>query len=130
MERERIIGALKICDSNYDGIVCVKCPIKDDDYNGAWSDEDGACYQHLMREAAGLLSAQPDATSDTISCQAVKYLDLFTKTYCRDESATDDLVFRCSDCEFELRPSGKCLVKCMARKLCPDYKDFGSMGDL
>ena len=69
-------------------------------------------------------------TSDTISRQAVKYLDLFTKTYCRDKSATDDLVFRCSDCEFELRPSGKCLVKCMARKLCPDYKDFGSMGDL
>lgn len=69
-------------------------------------------------------------TKDAISRQSVKYLDLFTKTYCRDESATDDLLFRCSDCEFELRPSRKCLVKCMARKLCPDYKDFGSMGDL
>lgn len=66
---------------------------------------------------------------DTVNERAVKFLDLFTKTYCRDESVTDDLKFRCSECKFEM-PDKKCLVKCMARKLCPDYKDFGSMGDL
>ena len=58
MKRERIIEALKICDSNYDGVVCKKCPIKDEDYNGSWYDKDGDCYQHLMREAAELLSEQ------------------------------------------------------------------------
>lgn len=90
-------------------------------------------YEDALKIAIESLKAQlscEGTTKDAISRQSVKYLDLFTKTYCRDESATDDLVFRCSDCEFELRPSGKCLVKCMARKLCPDYKDFGSMGDL
>lgn len=71
MERERIIEALKICDSNYDGVVCKKCPIKDEDYNGSWYDKDGSCYQHLMREAAELLSEQPDTTSDLISKQTV-----------------------------------------------------------
>lgn len=71
MERERIIEALKICDSNYDGVVCKKCPIRDEDYNGSWYDKDGNCYQHLMREAAELLSEQPDTTSDLISKQAV-----------------------------------------------------------
>ncbi len=58
MKRERIIEALKICDSNYDGVVCKKCPIKDEDYNGSWYNKDGDCYQHLMREAAELLSEQ------------------------------------------------------------------------
>ena len=71
MERERIIEALKICDSNYDGVVCKKCPIKDEDYNGSWYNKDGSCYQHLMREAAELLSEQSDTTSDLISKQAV-----------------------------------------------------------
>ena len=66
---------------------------------------------------------------DTVNERAVKFLDLFAKTYCRDKSVTDDLKFRCSECEFEM-PDKKCLVKCMARKLFPDYKDFGSMGDL
>lgn len=83
-----------------------------------------------------LPSAQPDHSGevtemvgDTISRQAVEHLDWFTKLYCRDKSITDDLIFRCEQCEFEL-PDGRCLVKAMARKLCPDYKDFGAMGDL
>lgn len=66
---------------------------------------------------------------DLISRLAVMYLDLFTKTYCRDKSVKEDLVFRCNQCEFEMS-DGKCLVKVMARKLCPDYREFGSMGDL
>lgn len=74
-----------------------------------------------------MLFQQPE--DDTISRQAVKYLDLFTKTYCRDDSVKDDLVFRCNQCDFQL-PDGICLVKTMARKLCPDYREFGSMGDL
>ncbi len=68
-------------------------------------------------------------TEKPIKKQAVEYLDAFTKTYCIDESVQDDLVFRCKDCEFEMQ-DGTCLVKVMAHKLCPDYKDFGSMGDL
>jgi len=68
-------------------------------------------------------------TEKPIKKQAVEHLDAFTKTYCRDESVQYDLVFRCNECEF-LMKDGTCLVKVMARKLCPDYKDFGSMGDL
>ena len=85
-----------------------------------------------------LPSAQPEKRTDkrtethacdSISRQAVKHLDLFTKTYCRDKSVKDDLVFRCNQCDFQL-PDGTCLVKTMAKKLCPDYREFGSMGDL
>ena len=66
---------------------------------------------------------------DLISRQAVKHLDFFTKTYCRDDSVKDDLAFRCNQCDFGT-PDGRCLVKIMARKLCPGYREFGSMGDL
>ena len=66
---------------------------------------------------------------DTVDRQAVEHLDWFTKLYCRDKSITDDLAFKCEQCEFEM-PDGTCLVKVMTRKLCPDYKDFGAMGDL
>lgn len=66
---------------------------------------------------------------DYISRQAVRHLDMFTKTYCRDQNVQDDLVFMCHECEFEA-PDGICLVKVMARRLCPEYRDFGSMGDL
>ena len=76
---------------------------------------------------------QPVATDtnvgDTFGQQTVKHLDNFTKTFCRDNSVKDDLVFRCGHCDFQVQ-NGRCLVKIMARKLCPDYKDFGSMGDL
>lgn len=62
--------------------------------------------------------------------EATKYLDCFTKIYCRDKTVTDDLVFRCSECDFLGIDAQTCLVKVMARKLCPDYKEFGAMGDL
>lgn len=67
--------------------------------------------------------------SDLVYREAVRYLDMFTKTYCRDQNIQDDLVFRCHECEFSV-PNGKCLVKVMARKLCPEYRGFGCMGDL
>lgn len=62
--------------------------------------------------------------------KAVELLDLFTKEFCRDKSVKDDLVFRCEECPFEINDSGQCLVKIFKCKFCPEYKDFGSMGDL
>lgn len=93
-----------------------------------------SALQSIIEE---LPSAQPEThekrtethACDSISRQAVEHLDWFTKLYCRDKSITDDLAFRCEQCEFEM-PDGRCLVKAMASKLCPDYKDFGAMGDL
>ena len=61
--------------------------------------------------------------------RSVMALDLFTKLYCKDNTVIDDLVFRCSECEFEAQDK-RCLVKVMAHKLSPNYKEFGSMGDL
>ena len=93
--------------------------------------------EEAIHMAINALQAQPEThekrtetnACDLISRQAVEHLDWFTKLYCRDKSITDDLAFRCEQCEFEM-PDGWCLVKVMARKLCPDYKDFGAMGDL
>lgn len=58
----------------------------------------------------------------------VMALDIFTKTWCIDTTAKDDLSFRCKDCEFS---SGKtCLIKIFKCNKLPQYKNFGSMGDL
>lgn len=83
----------------------------------------------VKRILVDLPPVQTELYKDDVSRQAVKYLDLFTKAYCRDKTVKDGLVFRCKQCEFEM-PDGKCLVKVMARKLCPDYNNFGAMGDL
>ena len=61
--------------------------------------------------------------------EAVQTLDQFAKAFCRNESVKDDLVFRCKECGFELQ-DGTCLIKAFKCKYEPDYKDFGSMGDL
>jgi len=82
-----------------------------------------------LKQQADTMSRWSERYDDLISRQAVKYLDLFTKTYCRDKSVEDDLVFRCGQCDFEM-PDGKCLVKVMVRKLYQDYKNFGCMGTL
>lgn len=63
--------------------------------------------------------------------KAVHLLDLFTKTYCRyrnDYERFDDLKFRCDECPFS--KTKFCLVKEFKCKYYPEYKDFGSMGDL
>ena len=61
---------------------------------------------------------------------AVSALDMFTKIYCIKENNDAGLVFECSQCEF-LQPDGKtCCVKQFKNKHCPEFKDFGSMGDL
>jgi len=61
--------------------------------------------------------------------KAVELLDLFTKSFCIDRSVKDDLAFRCSECPFETKDR-ICLCKVFKHKFCPDYKEFGSMGDL
>lgn len=64
--------------------------------------------------------------------KAVFLLDLFTKNYCRyrnDYERFDDLKFRCNECPFE-QSDGKCLCKTFKNKYAPEYRDFGSTGDL
>ena len=73
----------------------------------------------------------PMKTLDEQSKQeATKHLDCFTKIYCRDKTVTDDLVFRCNECDFLGVDGQTCLAKVMKMKLCSNYKDFGCMGDL
>lgn len=64
--------------------------------------------------------------------KAVHLLDLFCKTFCRysnDYERFGDLKFRCEECLFS-QQDGTCLAKKFKIKYDPDYKDFGSMGDL
>jgi len=90
------------------------------------------------------LSAQPEPCEDAVSRdsanyyserlkndehKAVEILDVFTKAFCIDAEAGNDLVFRCPECLFQTI-DGTCLVKAFKHKFDPDYKDFGSMGDL
>lgn len=72
-----------------------------------------------------------DIDKEEISKAAV-LLDLFTKTFCRyknDYERFEDLKFRCDECPF-LKDNTDCLVKMFKNKYAPDYRDFGSMGDL
>ena len=105
---------------------------------GGWTADDGRTNvdgKSVMN--CELPTIQPVATDtnvgdkdgNTINRMAVELLDRFAKIFCKDDTVTDDLVFHCKQCAFEM-PDGTCLVKVMAARLCPDYKDFGSMGDL
>ena len=65
--------------------------------------------------------------------KSVVLLDLFTKTYCRyqnDYERFDDLKFRCDECPFNNKSNGLCMCKEFKSRYAPDYRDFGSMGDL
>ena len=62
INRQDAIDALKICGNNEDGVNCYKCPIRDEQWNGAWQDDETNCYTKLMRDSAELLSAQPERT--------------------------------------------------------------------
>ena len=67
--------------------------------------------------------------------KSVVLLDLFTKTFCRyrnDYERFKDLKFRCEDCPFlhNDKAEGMCMVKEFKCKFAPNYRDFGSMGDL
>ena len=59
---------------------------------------------------------------------AVQALDLFTKIFCIKENE-EDLEFECENCEFQ-NSDGTCSVKKFAGKHCPEYRNFGSMGEL
>ena len=59
---------------------------------------------------------------------AVQTLDLFTKIFCIKDNE-EELEFECGNCEFN-QLDDTCLVKKFAHKRAPEYKDFGSMGDL
>ena len=64
--------------------------------------------------------------------KSVHLLDLFTKTFCRyvnDYERFDDLKFRCDECPFG-KSDGTCICKEFKNKYAPNYRDFGSMGDL
>lgn len=63
--------------------------------------------------------------------EAVASLDKFTKNWCmncKETEETDDLVFRCDECLFS--KDEECLIKMFREKYCPEYRDFGCMGDL
>lgn len=61
--------------------------------------------------------------------KSVQLLDQFTKSFCVDAEVKEDLVFRCHECPF-LIDNRICLIKSFKCDFCPDYKDFGAMGDL
>jgi hypothetical protein len=100
---------------------------------------DGACVcpQYDKWYACPIENKKPEnvqalkeyAEQDEWKRESVEALDKFTKAFCRDKQVSDDLVFRCDYCKFGL-DDGMCLVKIMARNICPNYKEFGSMGDL
>ena len=60
-----------------------------------------------------------------LACHA---LDMFTKIFCINENA-DDLEFECDGCEF-VTGDDRCLLKQFVAHRCPEYRDFGAMGDL
>lgn len=66
--------------------------------------------------------------------KAVEGLDIFTKNWCMDCKETEkqeDLVFRCSECEFSDKSTCKCLIKVFAGNHEHNYplNNFGSMGE-
>lgn len=65
---------------------------------------------------------------------AVHGLDIFTKNWCMncaETNKTNDLVFRCKQCEFSTETGG-CLVKTFVNNHEHNYSmdNFGSMGTL
>lgn len=78
-----------------------------------------------------MIKAIHEENSDNIE-KAVQGLDQFTKNWCMNCKETDeknDLVFRCSECEF-VTYEDKCLVKMFAHNHKHNYNldNFGSMG--
>ena len=106
---------------------CPGCPLYDNEYG--WCKTNKDIVINFDERPSNCPLIEIAEVQDAVSRQAVMALDMFTKIFCRDYAVQDDLAFRCNQCEFEMS-NGKCLAKVMARKICPDYKDFGSMGDL
>ena len=64
INRQDAIDALKICDANYDGANCHKCPLRDERWDGAWQDIVTNCHETLMRDSAKLLESCEKAESE------------------------------------------------------------------
>ena len=76
------------------------------------------------------MSIYTEGNKDDVK-EAVASLDKFAKNWCmncKETEATNDLVFRCDECLFS--KDKECLVKIFRTKYCPEYKNFGCMGDL
>jgi hypothetical protein len=131
--------AQKMHDRPMDGLIsrqeaidalCRRCDlVADDDEPCTDKCNDIKILEKMPSEQPEFAKDKNVPSNNVISRQAVMALDMFTKIFCRDYAVRDDLAFRCSQCEFKMS-NGKCLAKVMARKLCPDYKNFGCMGDL
>lgn len=64
--------------------------------------------------------------------KAVDCLNEFTHNWCMNCEETEkqnDLVFRCKECHFFMEDES-CLIKKFKNKHYPNYRGFGSMGDL
>ena len=57
---KNIIEALEICDLNEEGINCIKCPFRDERWNGAWENDKTKCYKELFKIASFALKNQVD----------------------------------------------------------------------
>ena len=91
----------------------------------------GVC-ETLMNRIINSTPLELDEMDKQEIAKSVVLLDLFTKTYCRymnDYERFDDLKFRCNECPF-INPNGDCMCQKFKSKYAPDYRDFGSMGDL
>lgn len=64
INRQDAIDALKICDANYVGANCYKCPLRDERWDGAWTDNVTNCHETLMRDSAKLLESCEKAESE------------------------------------------------------------------
>lgn len=76
------------------------------------------------------MSIYTEGNKDDVK-EAVASLDKFTKNWCmncKETEETNDLVFRCDECLFS--QGEECLLKMFRKKYCPEYKNFGCMGDL
>ena len=61
MDKQKVIKAYEICDLNYSGEVCKKCPYKEPSWNGAWEDDETgqSCWDVLKEDVLKLLKESP-----------------------------------------------------------------------
>ena len=105
---------------------------------GFWNNQDlevpnleTPCKQEPCDDSESKKIIPGDIDKEEIA-KSVEALDLFTKFFCRysnDYERFGDLKFRCNECPFQ-QENGKCLAKIFKNKYAPNYRNFGSMGDL
>ena len=116
---------MNLCDGrkNTASTICNPCPYE---YDCTKCKEESNKLEHSVS------SMQVDNGSNAYRAKkdwlAVQSLDLFTKVFCIKENE-EDLAFECKECVFR-QEDRTCLVKMFASKRCPEYRNFGSMGEL